>query len=259
MSNSAFAGPFILSGTDADDHGSVSAAVNQNGWLYMQKVLENLGANVTNGNNVVDILGSSSTALNAANSAFDHSGLVALGWTRNDVAFGSLGSFFTGTGVGTITTAGILMMDSGSNVGGGVDGSNFTAHASAINGFVGAGGGLFSQANGYQWLTTLLPSVTVISESNTGISLTAAGNTNFPGLTNADLSAGPYHEAFTGYGVIPVLGTSNQTRSAIIIGGSAGGSITNPGTVPVPEPMSLALIGIGMAGFAASRRRGLAA
>jgi hypothetical protein len=58
--------------------------------------------------------------------------------------------------------------------------------------------------------------------------LTAAGNTNFPGLTNADLGAGPYHNRFVGFSSIPMLGTSNATGNAIIIGGT-GGSITNPG------------------------------
>ena len=39
-SSSAFAGPFILAGTDADDHGFVAAGANQDGWLFMQRALE---------------------------------------------------------------------------------------------------------------------------------------------------------------------------------------------------------------------------
>jgi len=38
----SYAGPFILAGTDADDHGSATASANVDGWLFMQKVLENL-------------------------------------------------------------------------------------------------------------------------------------------------------------------------------------------------------------------------
>ncbi len=250
LSATAFAGPFILAGTDADDHGSATN-VNQNGWLFMQKSIEAIAGSVTNTKKQVVILGSLSTAAAAANSAFSLS-TIAGTWTIQTIGTGGFANFFGGTGVVNINTAGILMMDSGSEVTGGVDGSNYVTYATGINNFLGAGGGLFSQANGYQWLTALLPSVTVTVESNTGISLTAAGNSNFPGLTNADLSSGPYHNRFNGFGAIPVLGTSNATGQAIIIGGATG-SITNPGTVP--EPGSLMLVGVGLLGLLSAYRK----
>jgi len=252
VSLSAYAGPFILAGTDADDHGSVSGSTNIDGWFFMQRALENIASGVTTGVKKVTILGSTSSAGTAANSAFNLSSLVAAGWTVETVSVADFGTFF---GAGGTLGTGILMMDSGNNVGGGVNGSAFVPYAMDINNFLGAGGGLFSQANGYQWLSALLPSLTVVGESSTGLSLTADGNAAFPGLSNADLSAGPYHNRFENVGVLPILATSNATGNAIIIGG-AGGSITDP-TPPqgVPLPGTLSLVGIALVGLGIARRR----
>src|SRR4051794_12617466 len=99
----AYAGPFILAGTDADDHGSVSGTVasgtNQNGWLFMQKVLENLAPLVTNGNKVVTSLGSDpgTQAGDAALSAFNNSNLPGNGWTFQSInGQSAIAAFLTG-------------------------------------------------------------------------------------------------------------------------------------------------------------------
>lgn len=257
---SAVAGPFILAGTDADDHGGVSAGTNQTGWLFMQRALENLvtAPSLTTTNMVVANLGSSgSSAQAAATSAFGLSTLPGLGWSFQNVdGTTDLNAFFDGSGTTNINNVGIIMMDSAGNVGGGTSGAElgiFTANAAAIDAFLGAGGGLFSQSNGYGWVSALLPGLTAPGESSTGISLTAAGSAAFPGLTNGDLSSGPYHNRFENFGSIPVLGTSNATSNAIIIG-AAGGSVTQPMPTPTPVPATMLLLGAGLVSLGLVRR-----
>lgn len=258
FAGAAQAGPFIISGTDADDHGYASGGTNYQGWSFMQKALENIGAGVTNGNKVVYSLGSNvgTQAGNAASSAFGLSTLAGTGWSFQSInGAANINSFFAGPSV-----AGIIMLDSGSNVSGGLDSfeeAALTSNASALNNFVGSGGGLFSQANSYGWLTALIPGITFGGYGDQGLALTAAGNAAFPGLTNADLSSGPYHGDFTNIGSLPVLakGTGYSSNLNVILGAS-GGSITVPVTsVPEPETFAMLLAGLGLMGAVARRRK----
>lgn len=256
----AHAGPFILSGTDADDHGSATATANEEGWLFMQKALESLaGASaLTTTNKVVLSLGSDagSQAETAAASAFGFSSLAASGWTYQNIP--DLTTLNASTFATALGGAGIIMLDSGGNVAGGLDNNEeafLTSNAGLIDSFVGGGGGLFSQAGDYGWLSALVPTLSVSFSQFSGLALTSAGNTAFPALTNADLSSGPYHANFTNVGAIPVLamGTGNQSGLNVIIG-AAGGSITVP-TNPVPEPSTYALMALGLAGVGVMVRR----
>lgn len=254
----SYAGPFILSGTDSDDHGfnsGTSGVGNSGGWLFMQKAITNVGNNVTNGNKIAYILGSTFSAATAATSAFDGAGLA--GWTLQTVTTANFATFFNSTGAQKLSGAGLLIMDSGDNITGGVNGSSFVPYATAINNFIGAGGGLFSQANDFAWVSALVPTLVSVDLGTGGVqstlNLTAAGSTAFPGLTNADLSTGPYHSYFSNTAGLPILATdpSNQNR-AVILGGTGGGSIISR----TPDGGSFMVVFLGLAGlFVAFRRQ----
>jgi hypothetical protein len=230
LTTAASAGSFILAGTDADDHGFADSSGNQEGWLFMQRALESIAPGVTNSNKTVVVLGSSSgTAMNAANSAFSLSSLPGAGWSVSFIdGAANLTNFFSGGG---INGAGILLMDSGDNVSGGADFDEvgvFTTYATTIDSFLGSGGGLFSQSNGFGWISALVPGLVAVDNSEQGLALTAAGNAAFPGLTNADLSSGPWHNSFANIGTLPILAVGLGQDSPAVILGAQGGSVTVP-------------------------------
>ena len=258
--SAAVAGPFIISGTDSDDHGTANGVANLQGWLYMQKAIENIAPGVTNGfKNIVTLGTSAGNALNAANSAFGFSSLVGAGWTMTHIdGVSALNDFFAGVGAVNVNNTGLVMIDSGVNTGGGIDFSEdavLTANALLINSFLGGGGGLFAQASELGWLSALVPGISVNDPGDgTPLVLTADGHAAFPGLTDADISAGPWHHDFTNYSPLFLLASDSPNGRSVILGAS-GGSITDPDPIGVPEPITLTLFGAGLVGAAALRRR----
>jgi len=280
------AGPIIIAGTDADDHGFASGGVNETGWFFMQRAFENLAPAVSNGNKVAVCIGcNGSQAQSAFDSAVALSSLVGSGWsTANLTSLADISGFFDGTGSRNTGNSGILYMPTvSSNVGGGINDSQLgivNGFGSVINNFIIAGGGLFTQeqANsgiGYGWLTSLLPGISVNGDNNgspfnaSSLTLTPAGTAAFPGLTDSIISAAtPWHAYFTGnFGSLTTLVTgpiANNAPGSVVLGGGAGGAIIcgTPGapacpvdpTVPEPSSWVMLIAGFGLVGTMMRRR-----
>ena len=268
----ANAGPVIIDGTDANDHGSASGTTNLNGWEYMQRALENLAAarlaaNPSAPKVVVDLGTSGGQAGSAINSAFSLSSLATTGWSLQHVDGEAAMTAYLATlspsttGILAITTRGL---SSGDLTAGEMTVLN--TNAGSIDAYVSGagdpsqGGALWSMgesgAGSYGWLQALIPGIVVTDVGGGGvgsnITLTAAGTAAFPGLTNADLAnADPWHNFFSGnLGGLSVLGTAlqgNSTRT-VIIGGGAG-------TQFAPEPGALSLFGLALFALLYVRRR----
>lgn len=112
------AGPVVIDGTDANDHGSSANGANQDGWLYMQRVLESLArqAPADAGKTVVS-LGAGGDAYDAIQSAFALSSLPRNGWELISIVGGDgIGAWLdqistANTGILYLTTYNLVQGD----------------------------------------------------------------------------------------------------------------------------------------------------
>jgi len=247
--HAAAGGPVILGGDDLTDHGfrDTSTNTNQDGWLYLEKAIENVLPAVTRAGNDGSIaaLGSSDST-----DTFGFNAGAAMHWAALDAGTGvsvtyydgatAINGFFTALAAGTVDPAIIWISGDGAmndlSDSGGAEAAALTANATSIGDFVNSGGGLISHGSEYGWLSALLPGATVVFGGNFGdLYLTTTGQTAFPGLTNDDINAGPWHNHFEGnLGGLGVLAASNVVDdnlgadAPVIIGGAA---VTLPGSI----------------------------
>ena len=254
----AYAGAVVIDGTDANEHGFVSGGQNRDGWLYMQKVLENLAAQVPAGAfKRVVVLGtiSGTQARNSIQSAFDLSTLPGFGWQILYVEGASaIDNWLTNL---STTNTGILYIPTFGLTGGDLtiaEMEKINLHAVDIANFVNGsgnpsqGGALFAMGEdgtgAWGWLQDLIPGLIPNDQGGGGvptdITLTPDGMAAFPGLTNADLSgADPWHVYFDGDpGSLKVLGVAQFGGSErnVILGGGAG-TVINPCSFDTEPPM----------------------
>ncbi len=227
-------GPVILGGDDLTDHGSVDGSGDAvEGWLYIQRAIENIGPNVTRAGNDGSIaaLGSESGSVatsDDAGAAIDLAGSKTSRTVAHYEGATEIDTFFTNLASGAADPAIIHLAGTGADNDFDSDEETaITAHAAEIAAFVSSGGGLLSHGSYYGWLTALLPDASTVSSGGDGLYFTADGLADLPSLTVPDISAGPWHNHFEGdLGGLKVLVRSsevldsNDDDAAVIIGGA---------------------------------------
>lgn len=255
----ASGGPVILGGDDLTDHGCVDSGVNEAGWLYIEKAVGNIlntPGNITRPGNDGSIaaLGSApSTATCSDAGAAIGSAAAALGKTVTyyDGA-AALTQFFNDLTSGNVNPA--MLWIPGTDASNDLDsteGAVLAANAQKIAAFVASGGGLmahgcdgeFDCQTAYGWLTVVLPGI-VVAEGCTvdGAMLTPLGQAAFPGLSDADIQAGPCHNHFEGdFGGLGVLARDGEGR-AFILGGGSGTTLLGTRGAPIGGPTIVVLL-----------------
>jgi hypothetical protein len=268
LAGAAYAGPVILGGDDLTDHGSRAGSANLEGWLYIERAVDNIlntPGNITrSGNNgSIAALGAAAVAGCPPTCGGGNAGAAiasvagVLGKTVNfyDGAT-AINQFFTDLQSGAVNPAMIWLAGTGAaNNLDSAEGAALTANATRIANFVASGGGLMAHGSGddaYGWLSALIPGIVEVDVCNTPNTLTAAGMAAFPGLTNADISAGPCHNTFAGnLGSLQILARDSGGLNFILGGGAGtviGGGPTNP--VPTLSEWMMALFAVLLASTA---------
>ena len=242
MSTSAWAGPVILMGIDAEDGGpGAHGAIG----VY-QTLVNNLLGGVTNGGANVLVLGS-------------NGGNVASFWSALDAGIGASVTLGNSAAIGLQSFAGFaaiaIVSDITNTPSGGMTVAQNNALATRqadIAAFINAGGGLlgFSSqfgASSYSYMAGLGAFTFNTPAQYDDVTATIAGSAL--GISNTNLDVCCWHQTFTTFpSFLNVLATGPGGAAAAI-----GGVTVTIGRVP--EPITLALLGIGLAGLGLTRRR----
>ena len=255
--HAAIGGPVILGGDDMTDHGGLDSAGDpQDGWLYLQRAIENVSPKVQRPNDgFIAALGSSDSTYEYggdAGAAIHHAAAKAGLPVQYFDGPEQMEAFFAGLQDGTLKPRIIWVagtdssnnLDACSDEEGGeyyalsvaqTEGQVLIDNAAAIDAFVNSGGGLISHGTCYDWLAALLPNAQAVHYESYGsndLYFTPDGSAAFPTLTEDDINAGPWHSYFDGdLGGLKVLVRSSYLQNEagddvpVIIGGD-GVSLT---------------------------------
>ncbi|MCG8406104.1 MAG: hypothetical protein MI923_12980 [Phycisphaerales bacterium] len=249
-------GPMIIGGDDLTDHGSRDEGGNpREGWLYIQAAVQNILplVNRPGHDGTIAALGSGRSTATCCNAGAAigtaaAAAEIAVNFYEGEAA---INQFFDELAAGTVNPAILWTAGTGAiNDLNPAEGVALGNNAQAIAAFVNSGGGLLAHGSGepaFGWLNTLLPDLNHIdSGGNTDLAMTPAGIAAFPGLTNQELNAGPWHNHFEGdFGTLNILATSeNFTDSlgnpaAVIIGGSF---VTLPSMITLTPATAINLV-----------------
>ena len=257
--SAAVGGPVIIGGDDLTDHGEVDTTTGEliDGWLYLQRALENVSPKVVKANDgSVAALGSeadpSDTCCNAGTAiglAAAKAGLTVT-YYNDDTG---IEAFFDALAAGTANPRIIWIAGTGASndIESQEEADALTNNATAIADFVNAGGGLVSHGSEYGWLFALLPGLSdECCGSSDDLYLTPAGVAAFPGVTADNVNAGPWHNHFEGnFGGLEVLVRSSNVLdsqtdedAAVVLGGASvtlpGAIVLTPGTATNPPGTS---------------------
>jgi len=258
---SAFAlgGPVILGGDDLTSHGGLDAMGNSHtGWLYMDKAIGNISPQVTKPNNgSIAAIGSADPGPLApgdsgnAGKGIAHAAVVNGLTVRYADGDAAINQIFAEIANGSYAPRIIWISGDGATNDLGTCSSTettaLTANATVINNFVNAGGGLMSHESCYGWLSALLPGLSTIESGGSGdLVRTAEGAAAFPGVTDADFNAGPWHNYFQGdFGGLQALVVSNNKFDAnglnrrVVIGGASVSLTQRPADTQITKTASV--------------------
>jgi uncharacterized repeat protein (TIGR01451 family) len=261
-------GPVILGGDDLTDHGNVDDSLNsEQGWLYMERAVGNIKPKVGRGNdNTIAAFGSADPgpvepgdccdAGKGIKNAAAKNGMSVVYFDGHDAINAGFASIANGSYQPAIIW--IAGDGAGNNIddgceGAGTEGQAITDNAQVINNFVNQGGGLYSHGTCYAWLSALLPGLETFTDNTGGtgdLYLTPEGQSAFPGVTDADVGAGPWHNRFEGnLGGLQVLARSSTqddstgADSIVVIGGGQVSLTERPADLAIakadaPDPVT---------------------
>lgn len=258
----ASAGPIMLSGHDADDHGFQSVYAG---------LFNNLLSNVTNGGSGILAIGTTS----GTSAGTWISGVASLMTSAQTVTFVNGAAAISAQSLAGFAI--VHVVSDSTNVSGGIDQAELNAlnaRSADVATHINGGGGLFgltldSLTDRYNYLGAIgaitdvsIPSSGLLPSGNPYDNLTATAAGAALGITNTNLDGCCWHNIFTIFPTfMSVLATANEpldlgfNGQASIIGGSnvtitPCGGPSQPSCDVVPEPSSVVLMASGLAGLA---------